>query len=335
MTPPTRPTVKHGPAPLTRIVELACLAPSVHNTQPWRWQLRDNEIELYADHDRQLAVSDPVGRNLVISCGAALHHAQVAARALGWMPRVARLPDPDNPDLLARLELAPHPPSHSATEALEALQNRVTDRRRFTSWPVPGERLVALVSAAVATGAAAVAVTDAVDRVQVELGVSRALDLQERDQDLVTEQRLWRDHGAHDGIPTRALPERVAESRSRRSRFYPELLDESQRQLVDGYDGIVVLGGRGDDVADWLATGEALSALWLRATLDGLAVVPLSQAIEVAETRTTLEHGVLGGRVTPHLLIRVGWQPMGRRDLTRTPRRPVADVLLSPAAHPA
>src|SRR5678815_5003933 len=77
---------------LRRIIELACRAPSVHNTQPWRWRIRGAELELHADRSRQLQVGDPQGRNLVISCGAALHHAQVAAGALGWEARVDRVP---------------------------------------------------------------------------------------------------------------------------------------------------------------------------------------------------------------------------------------------------
>ena len=117
---------------LRRIVELATRAPSVHNTQPWRWRGGPHSLELYADRSRTLPASDPDGRNLVISCGAALHHAQVAADALGWSTMVTRFPDPDQPDLLARLAVAPGTPSRHAPELLEAIDKRCTDRRRFT-----------------------------------------------------------------------------------------------------------------------------------------------------------------------------------------------------------
>ena len=117
---------------LRRIVELATRAPSVHNTQPWRWRGGPHSLELYADRSRQLSAGDPEGRNLVISCGVALHHAQVAADALGWGAMVTRFPDPDQPDLLARVALAPSTPSRHAPELLEAIDKRCTDRRRFT-----------------------------------------------------------------------------------------------------------------------------------------------------------------------------------------------------------
>lgn len=63
------------------VVELARRAPSVHNTQPWIWRNTSYGVDLLADQSRHLAVSDPTGRNLVISCGCALHHAQVVAAA--------------------------------------------------------------------------------------------------------------------------------------------------------------------------------------------------------------------------------------------------------------
>ncbi|MET0840461.1 MAG: hypothetical protein ABWY19_16895, partial [Marmoricola sp.] len=92
-------------ARLRQVVVLACRAPSVHNTQPWQWRIAGQTIELYADRTRQLPVADPEGRNLVISCGAALHHAGESARALGLDAAVEPLPDPADPDLLATIRL--------------------------------------------------------------------------------------------------------------------------------------------------------------------------------------------------------------------------------------
>ena len=90
--------------------------------------------------------ADPTGRNLVISCGAALHHLRVAATASGWLPEVDRLPDPADPALLARVTFTPARPPSTAAADLRAIQERCTDRRRFTSWPVPNERLSLLVA---------------------------------------------------------------------------------------------------------------------------------------------------------------------------------------------
>jgi nitroreductase len=74
--------------PFDDILERAVRAPSVHNTQPWRWRVNGTQVDLLADYNRQLVYADPARRDLMISCGAALHHFQVAAAGLGWATRV-------------------------------------------------------------------------------------------------------------------------------------------------------------------------------------------------------------------------------------------------------
>jgi len=312
-------------APPSRVVELACLAPSVQNTQPWRWEIAHQSIALYSDEHRRLPVTDPEGRSLVISCGAALHHAQVAARALGWAPSVTRLPDGPDGGLLARVVLEPGAPGADAPRQLEALERRYTDRRRFTSWPIPRDVVQTLASTASGAGGGATALTGLTARIQVELLVSRAIERQLADAAVGTEQRTWVDREAEDGIPAEEV--HPAERRGAQNRLSSDRLSVTDQQRVEVSDGLIVLGGRSDDRAAWLATGEGLSALWLRATIDRLSVVPLSPVVEVEETRLALHHGVLGGTLLPHLLVRLGWQPIGRSHVSRTSRRQLGDVL--------
>jgi nitroreductase len=310
-----------------RIVDLAGRAPSVYNTQPWAWRLRPDGMDLHADHQRRLPVADPTGRELVISCGAALHHAQVAARALGWEPTVRRSPDPSAPALLAELRLAPALPPRSAAADIRAVHERSTDRRRFTSWPVPDERLERLAAEARQWDTDAVAVTDVTDRFRIDLLVARAHQLQARDPHVLAEQQQWLDRGRGDGVPTSTVPDRPAPDPSHRSRFGVGSLEDTGRDL-EGTDGMIVLCADDDAPGAWLRAGEGLSALWLHAVRQGLSVVPLSQVVEVAETRAALRHEVLGGLVAPLLLLRVGWQAISRSHLVPTPRRPLDEVLL-------
>ena len=92
-------------ARLEYLVRYAVLAPSTHNTQPWLFRVRGDALELFADRSRALPIADPSGRELTISCGAALQFARMAARNLKREASVELLPDPDEPDLLARLRL--------------------------------------------------------------------------------------------------------------------------------------------------------------------------------------------------------------------------------------
>src|SRR4249920_2634841 len=86
-----------------RALAVAVRAPSIHNTQPWRWRLDADGLALLADRSRHLAIADPDGHSLLVSCGAALHLAELALQAAGWQIRTTLLPDAADADLLARL----------------------------------------------------------------------------------------------------------------------------------------------------------------------------------------------------------------------------------------
>lgn len=321
-------------SPTLDLVAVACRAPSVHNTQPWRWRVRGTRIELWADRSRQLLAADPSGRSLTISCGAALHHLTVAAAAGGWLADVERMPEPvAAPDLLAVVRLTPGHRSPRALSELRALYLRATDRRRFTSWPVPATTLERLAASGSRPGAVVVPLTDVSARFRVELLVARAVEAQEADPRYAEEQGRWIDRSNADGIPAGAVPAVAYRPRSRRTRFGHGLYPDAPQEVVESSDGIVCIGtGVAWPAADgplaWLEAGEALSATWLGATMEGLSLVPLSQAIEVDDTRIALQHDVLHGRWAPQLLARIGWQELGRSAVPRTPRRPLAEVLI-------
>src|SRR3954467_3269517 len=107
----------------------ALRAPSILNTQPWRWRLAGNHAELWADRSRQLSGLDPDGNLLLLSCGTALHHAAVALLAGGFVADISRLPDPERPDLVARIRQGASCPADSLLYA--AIYQRRTDRRPF------------------------------------------------------------------------------------------------------------------------------------------------------------------------------------------------------------
>lgn len=308
-----------------RLVDYATSAPSVHNTQPWQWRVAGNVIELYADTSRRLIVEDPTGRNLVISCGAALHHLQVAADALGWTTDVDRVAGTSDPTLLARVKLARSGrPVHP--DRLQPVLDRRTDRRRFTSWPVPDERLEHLAEEARERGCHATPLLDETSRVRLKILAETALASAAAHEAAAAEQDRWVDRGRTEGVPSWLVPKDGTDPL--RNRFGRGLLAEGQTELETS-DGIIVLGGTADDARSWLRTGEGLSALWLLATEGNLSVVPLSQPVEIEQTRGTLRREVLGGAFTPDIIVRIGWQAIGRSELPQSPRRPVDDVLLA------
>src|SRR5436309_667926 len=130
-------------------VEQAGKAPSIHNSQPWRFHWAGDTFELYADTTRVLSAADPDGRELVVSCGAALFNLRIALRKVGFDARVHVLPTPSDPRLLARITATESKPA-SAEERLTyaALLRRHTHRGGFEERPVPSVVLVELQRAA-------------------------------------------------------------------------------------------------------------------------------------------------------------------------------------------
>src|SRR5664279_1728740 len=113
---------RHSLQALRPVAVRARRAPSVHNTQPWTFYLEPGRFTIRADRTRQLAVLDPTGRQLMISCGCALFNARVAAAAARIDTDVVRFPDPGDPDMVATLALGgmSHDPSEDEL-ALAAL----------------------------------------------------------------------------------------------------------------------------------------------------------------------------------------------------------------------
>lgn len=168
------------------VVELACLAPSIRNSQPWAWRIAPtssgSHLELCADPSR-LRGATP-WRDVFISCGAALDHAATAARALGLVPTVVHHDPVHNSGLLAHVDLRPGAVPRNAATVLGSLRDRCTDRRRFTSWPLPAQRLDALAALSTSYGVWAQPVVDVLARVRLDLLLSRSADPHSGDREL-------------------------------------------------------------------------------------------------------------------------------------------------------
>ena len=318
-------------------VALAARAPSVHNSQPWRWWIGERVVHLYADMGRWLPLTDTDGRDLMISCGAALHHLRVALAALGVAATVDRLPDPDRPELLAAVELRPGPgPREPGVDPAEvsAVAARRTDRRRYGTWPVPDDVLDHLAARAADHGALLRVVSDPAHRRALALAAQTAAADHAGTRGYATELSLWSGlHSSDDGVPAANVPPPVRHRGGVPPRRFAggDLTDPSG----EGEDGaaLLVLGTSSDDLLSQLRAGEATSAVLLHATAIGLATCPLSEPLEVEGTRGLLRDQVLGGSVSPQLVLRVGWAPSGAEPVPPTPRRALADqVDLAPPA---
>lgn len=321
---------------LAAAVEHALRAPSVHNTQPWRWRIHPDAVELHADWNRHLPWTDPDRRDLLLSCGAALHHLRVALAAHDLAVRLDRFPDPERSGHLATVTIEPGPGDPTDAALFPAIHRRRTDRRRMSRRQVPASLLRTIAEHAEREHTILHSVTDPVLRLRLDKAIEEAAREQAHAPGYAAELQVWtrRYAGAHDGVSADNVaappPGLVGASPLRR---YPRAKLAQPRTLAgtgptDDAAQLLVLTTTNDDPLDQLHAGEATSAALLAATRLGLATTPLSQAIEIATTRQGIRDRVLPIPEYPQLILRIGWPASYASEIPATERRDLRSVLL-------
>jgi nitroreductase len=337
--PDAPPAAHAGPVVLTgklvdELVAAAAAAPSMHNSQPWRFRAQPAAaaIELRADPRAMLPVADPHARALHIGCGAALFNLRAAAAVAGLEAQVRLLPHPDcEPLLLAVVRLAgPHRATAAERELAAAIPRRQTNRGPYRNRPVPPGVRAELAEAARAEGA--------VLHFPGEEESARLLRLAaDAEQELLAdpgyraELARWAG-GARsaEGIPDAALGPRSPAGATPVRDFTPDRPPApGQYAWFEDHPQLSVLSVGSADRVGWLRAGQALQRVLLTATLRGISACPLTQALEtpdawqVRDPRAGMEH--------PQMILRIGYglpQPPG------APRRRAADLIDSPGPGP-
>lgn len=309
-------------------VEAALWAPSPHNTQPWSFAVSGDEISVRADSDRQLRTADPEGRQMLISCGAALFNVRLALRVLGYRPRVIVLPDPDRPALLATVRLAPGSGADEHSRLLHGeIEHRRTHRAGFTALPVPERLLEELTDQAATEGARLTPVrSEAAVRVLSAL-TGAAQDVQSQDRAFGLEVLRWaRPPGSprRDGVPADGYP-RTARLTDPpfAQRDYTGGRPWGADGSPDGSTGVVaVLTTRGDLRDDWIIAGQALQRVLLHASAHDVSAAFHTQALEMHHLREFLRLEMCSGEY-PQMIMRLGYTSDDRPGT----RRPLPEVL--------
>ncbi|HBW18211.1 MAG TPA: hypothetical protein DEH11_03985 [Actinobacteria bacterium] len=317
------------PASLTdnmvrRLIEAAAAAPSIHNTQPWRFRVCGDVIEMHGDPSRILWVADPLGRALHLSCGAALFNLRLAIRLAGARPLIWPLPDPaGEPTLLASVQLTDgRAPTPQEREMAEAIQQRHSSRAPFSGRPLPEPVQIGLEQEAGYEFAVLRMLSPRDAALVLQLAGAAEARLA-TDFDHRVELAEWVGTTGEDGIPASALGSRPDRQPAPvRDLGYaapnavrPEGSFERQPQLG-------VLSTARDEPGDWLRAGQALQRVLLAATRHGVSTSLLYQPIELGDMEHR-EGSWWPWPECPQIIIRFGYGPRG----ADTPRRPVAAIL--------
>jgi Nitroreductase family len=318
---------------VAHLLAAAGRAPSLHNSQPWRFRVEPDVIELWADPERALTAADPGGREQRLACGAALYNLRLALQGCGVRPLVTLSADPARPDLLAYIRYGGRKaPTPAQLRLLAAVPKRHTNRRPFTDEPVtPGERN-ALRRAALDEGAWLHFVDDGRERDALARFAAQAHTIQQADPAFRAEAERWTAVGESrdDGIPAHANEQRPSAHEPWVKRDFTGGQGRSTAAVGTRFEqdpAIAVISPYTVGASADVTAGQAMQHVLLTAAVDGLAASFLSQVIEVEQTREQLRRLIRGSH-SPRVVLRIGrgWP------VPTTPRRAVADLLVPTTA---
>lgn len=313
---------------LRKAVLVACRAPSVHNSQPWRWVAEGARLHLFADRYRTVRGADKSGREAILSCGAVLDHLRVVMRAAGWQARITRFPNPNDPDNLAAIEFSP---VDRATDSdrlrAEAILQRRTDRLPL-GYPTYWDAFEPILRSSIAANLIALDVLSDAVRPQLVRASQLTEAIRRDDWSYHAELDWWTcPFVVAEGIPASALASDKKQYRVDVGREFPIRSHEDRRPEVKAdWSKILVLSTSEDSRVAVLTCGEALSTVLLECTVAGMATCTLTHLIEVEQSRDIVR-SLTAAHSQPQVLIRAGVAPPTERLQAPTPRRPLHEVL--------
>lgn len=310
------------------LVGYAVLAPSGYNTQPWRFVIEDDAVHLHADPERALSALDPDGREFLMSCGAALFHLRTAAHHYGFAPVVRSWPRGEDDNRVATFRLGPAcEPTLRQEHLFSAIPKRRTVREDFEDRAVADSDVQRLIRAAEQEGTELLPV-DADGRSALAEWSVEAARVLASDPDARTE---WAEWGAVDPDREAGVPRSARHAGVLRTPFashlvripggFSRIAGETPARIRDA-PLVVALATRSDSRAAWLAAGQALDRVLLKAASFGLAASFINHPLKVDWIRSQVADRLCPGR-HPQSILRIGY-PAEMPDAT--PRRPADAV---------
>lgn len=306
-----------------RLIASAVLAPSSHNTQPWRFHVREGGIDLFADRSRAMTENDPTLRELTISCGCALFNLRVAAAWMGLQTNIEPVHAWRDDDLLARVTFDHATARSPEADLCVAVYSRHTYRKHFTSTPVAPQLVRKLGAAAREEHAELNVLTSEQQRIAAAALIAEGDSTQWASPEWRRELANWMNpRRKGDGLPIGTLTAPLVQL-AVRSIDMGERVAEQDCEALHEAPLLTVLATARDDVRSWLHAGQALERMLLTAQLEGVQASFLNQPIQVASLRPQLQ-AIAGGTGIPQMLIRWG---VPIEAIPASPRRPLGDVI--------
>lgn len=302
------------------LVHYATLAPSSHNSQPWKFTASENTVHVYLDDARWLRIADPDQRELHISVGCAVENLMLAAVHFGLAPALTWFPDQRSPLVAAGIRLHPSAPAGGTPALLEAMVQRQTNHRLFHARPLPKTLPQRLQECCREEGIQLFLTEDTAIRRQVENLAAQADALQFANPDFRQELGEWIGRGVF-GTPW------LLSKMGQLAVTYLDMGASMGKKDIDRIESAPVLGlitSSGDDRTSQLKAGRVFQAICLAATLEGVSLQPISQLCEIAPIRGQLARLTPQPGLYPQQPFRLGYADPEPK---HTPRRALDEVL--------
>lgn len=313
----------------TELIRYAIMAPSGHNTQPWKFRLQGNMIRIFPDASRKLPVVDPLDRELYISLGCALENLIIAAGHEGYRASV----EESFEEGVISLNIEPADGKTDNDHLFNAISLRQSTRRQYDGSPIPEADMKKLASLPLEQGVSALFVTDP-EKIENIIGlVKEGNNIQMNDRDFMQELISWirfneaEANRYHDGLSSKATgsPSSPRMIGKLFMKFFLNAKAQSKKdeKYIRSSSALMVVLSENDDMVSWINTGRSFERLALCATALGIKNAHINQPCEVPELKKKLQKLLSAGNLHPQLILRLGYA----EPLPGSPRRPVSEVI--------
>ncbi|MBC7943002.1 hypothetical protein H7X68_00670 [Candidatus Saccharibacteria bacterium] len=311
-----------------QLIAYAIKAPSGHNSQPWKFKIEGNVVEIYPDYSHELPVVDPDHRELFISLGCAAENLVLAGKAWGLNARVYT---PSGVDDAIRVEFT----KGLALDAhwLLLMDKRQSNRHKYTGKPIPQADLTRLQNVEGEVGIKAKIVTDQSAKLQLVELVQEANSEQMKNQaykdELITWMRFNKREARTKGdgltyavLGNPALPFRAIGSMIVKSFLKPDKQNSRDNALLDSSSAFMVFSIQKNDKTNWIKLGRYFERIALTATELGIVNSHYNQPFETKSLEGKVNSLTFLNGSYPCLMIRLGYA----KPMPYSPRRSIGQA---------
>lgn len=302
------------------LLRYSILAPSSHNTQPWKFSVGENEIKVFIDMTRWLKVADDDQRELHISVGCALENLLIAAEHFGFRYEVNYFPESGSEEFVAALELMPQGESPQPSEMFPALTVRHTNHKVYEPRPISEADQQKIRACCVEEGISLYLTDDLEMKRKVDELMARADAIEFADPAFREELGFWVGQGA---FGTSWFMSKMGQLAVTYINMGKSIAKKDSEVLMSAPVLGLICSKANDRVAQ-IKVGQVFERIYLTASTLGISVQPMSQVLQVSEVKTEIQKLIPAAQLFPQQPFRLGYAEPERE---HTPRRMLEEML--------